>query len=66
MSFSLFIEILNSLWFRIHLQRPLKALKTTASNSNFRREKQSPLPSGNLIDPDRRKQLTRLYYIGVR
>lgn len=34
MSFSLFIEILNSLWFRIHLQRPLKALKTTASNSN--------------------------------
>ena len=63
MSFSLFIEILNSLWFRIHLQRPLKALKTTASNSNFRREKQSPL---HLIDLDRRKQLTRLYYIGVR
>ena len=31
MSFSLFIEILISIWFRTHLRRPLKALKTTAT-----------------------------------
>ena len=54
MSFSLFIETLNSLWFRTHLQRPLKALKTTARNSNFRRV--------NLIDLDRRTVDTIILY----